>query len=121
MLQIAVIPGTIKHHNVYSFLRPLMDELISLQSIGMEVIGTDDEIINATAHLLFATGDIPAAATLCNHEGHMAIYGCRICIIKTTRLQSMGATGYGRYFPGNLDTDDAIRDHIQFAKGVSKY
>ena len=96
-----------------------MDELMSLQSIGMQVIGTDDEIINATAHLLFATGDIPAAATLCNHEGHMAIYGCRICIIKTTRLQSMGGRGYGRYFPGSLDTDDAIRNHIQFAKGLS--
>ncbi|KAG2214776.1 hypothetical protein INT45_005909 [Circinella minor] len=116
-LQIAVIPGTIKHYNGYSFLRPLMDKLMSLQSIGMQVIRTDDEIINATAHLLFATGDIPAAATLCNHEGHMAIYGCRICIIKTTRLQSIGGTGYDRYFPGSLDTDDAIRDHIQFAKG----
>ncbi|KAI7851148.1 hypothetical protein BDC45DRAFT_590621 [Circinella umbellata] len=99
------------------YVRPLVDELISLQSRGMQVIGTDDEITNATAHLLFATGDILAAATLCSHESHIAIYGCRICIIKTTRLQSMGGTGYGRYFLGSLDTDDAIRDHIQFAKG----
>lgn len=54
------------------------------------------------------TGDLPAAATLCNYKGHMSLYGCRICEIKMVSLRSRKGKGYGQYFLGRLDSNDAI-------------
>ena len=79
-----------------------------MQSTGIQVIRTDDKVITAIAHLLFMTGDLPAAATLCNYKGHMSLYGCRICEIKMVSLRSRKGKGYGQYFLGRLDSNDAI-------------
>lgn len=86
MIQIGLIPSYGEPKDLFSFLQPLMDDLKTLQNDGVFFKTLDGETIHFRAHLLFATDDIPAAAKLCGHIGHMAAYGCRICKIKGSRV-----------------------------------
>ncbi|SAL97130.1 hypothetical protein, partial, partial [Absidia glauca] len=84
MLQVCVMPGpkSPKGAGFWSFLRPLMDELAVLATAGMVVTCDDGTTVRSKVHLLVATGDMPAAATLSGHSGHMSTYGCPICPAK---------------------------------------
>ncbi|SAM00596.1 hypothetical protein [Absidia glauca] len=74
MLQVCVMPGpkSPKGAGFWSFLRLLMDELEVLATASMVVTCDDGTTVRSKVHLLVATGDMPAAATLSGHSGHMS-------------------------------------------------
>ncbi len=118
MLQVAIIPC--KPSQLFSFLQPLFDELKQLESDGISVL-CDDGNYFAKAHLILATGDIPAVAELIHHSGHNSFFGCRQCKIKGISEISPGGKGTGRYFKGSLILDEKrkINDFL-FGDPVSK-
>jgi hypothetical protein len=88
MLQLAILPGPNYPKYIDTFLQPIIDEFHTLSTKGMLVQKDGIDFCRAKVNLVMATGDIPAAADLAHHSGHMAAYGCRICRIKTERHNS---------------------------------
>lgn len=82
VLPVMIIPGPNSPVSVTSFLDPLVAELESLSSDGMEVEMWDGITGNVRVHLLFALGDLPAIAKLCHLRGHNALFPCRFCLIQ---------------------------------------
>ncbi|KAG2216801.1 hypothetical protein INT45_013615 [Circinella minor] len=117
-LQVTILPCAAKYKNIFNLLQPLLDDLEDLQTIGMDVIGTDGKEIKATAHLLLASGDIPGIAALYNHTGHNSYYGCHTCNIRTDRLQSSTGVGSAQYFAGTFEPNYSERNRTQFEKGA---
>ncbi|KAG2191239.1 hypothetical protein INT47_012016, partial [Mucor saturninus] len=93
MFQLAIIPG--KPKDLDSFLLPIIDEIKSLGEHGLIVERWNGETIKAKVHLVMATGDIPQVTKYMHHGGHMATYGCRVCLVE---VQKRECTGYGMYF-----------------------
>jgi hypothetical protein len=85
MLQLAILPGPNNPKYIDTFLQPIIDEFNNLSTKGLLVQKDGIDICHARVHLVMATGDLPAAAELAHHDGHMATFGCRICRIKTQR------------------------------------
>lgn len=117
MIQIAILPTSVKSSNADAFLPPLLAELHELETEGLHVKGEDGLIIHAKAHVVMASGDIPGAALLCHHDGHVSPFGCRICIMEGIRIKAPGPNaGFSKYYHGDLD--DAIeRDPETFQNG----
>ncbi|KAG2211979.1 hypothetical protein INT45_014171 [Circinella minor] len=131
MIQLAIIPTASRAGNLDSFLAPVIEELKQLETVGIDVVCDDKEIHNYKARLVLAMGDIPGVASLAHYAGHMSIYGCRICLIKSERLESTQSyerrsnnpqahIGYGRYFPGSQDLDPS-RSISDFEEGDPIY
>lgn len=118
MLQLAVIPGSLKADTVSNFLSPLLKELQCLEHNGMTICLPDGDRIHLKVHLLIASGDIPAASCLANHEGHNSFHGCRICDIQTESLVSPNGRGRGRYYSGTiLQSPPALRTTTDYVEG----
>lgn len=74
MLQIGIIPGTSTPKDIWSFLKPTIDELHVLEKEGMRII-LPDEVIVSRVHLLYVNGDIPAIGKLIgHHHGHRYMF-----------------------------------------------
>ena len=129
MLYVSIIPATSKDGNLDSFLAPLIAEMLFLESTGLKVSCDDGHIRTLRAHLVIATGDVPGVAALCHHGSHMSKFGCQICIIPSTRLESTKSeqrreghengnaiVGYERYYPGSI-TLDPERQLVDFKSG----
>ena len=74
MLQVSIIPAD-HTGNLYSFLKPLMNELFILKNVGMEVKFPNGSV-KVKVHLLLASGDIVGVQELIHHSGHNSTYGC---------------------------------------------
>ncbi|KAG1320898.1 hypothetical protein G6F61_015225 [Rhizopus arrhizus] len=61
MLQVYVAPGPTSPKDFFSFVKPIMKELMILEREGFKLAGSNMTI---NAHLLFAGGDIPTCAKL---------------------------------------------------------
>ncbi|KAL5639602.1 hypothetical protein ACGC1H_006272 [Rhizoctonia solani] len=86
ILCVGVIPGPKQCKDLNSFLIPLLDELLQLES-GVECPAPptpDCEGYNFVfrAFLIILFGDIPAVSKLLMMKGHNAIRPCRACMIK---------------------------------------
>ena len=112
MLQLAIIPGPNNPHDLDSFLQPLADEFKDLSDHGIVVRRNGKEICRAKVNLVIATGDIPAAASLAHHSGHMSNDGCRFCRIVTQ------TKNHRRCF---LDTNAPMRDKTDFIDGNTHF
>ena len=88
MIFVSIIPATSKDGNLDLFLAPLIEKLLLLESAGFEVKCDDNQVRTIRAHLVIATGDVPGVAALCHHGSHMSTFGCQICLIPSTRLES---------------------------------
>ncbi|KAG2217107.1 hypothetical protein INT45_006673 [Circinella minor] len=99
MLQIAIIPGD---HNgdLYTFLRPLLNELRTLEAAGIRVT-CPDGIFSFNVHLMLTSGDIIGVQEICHYTGHTSQYGCRQCRIKTIPHVSPSGNGTGHYYSGS--------------------
>jgi hypothetical protein len=85
MLQLAILPGPNYPKYMHTFLKPIIDEFHALSTKGMLVQKDGVIVCQAKVNLVMATGDLPAAAELANHIGHMATFGCRICRVQAER------------------------------------
>lgn len=93
MLQVCVVPGPTSPKDFFSFVKPIMKELMILEREGFKLAGSNMTI---NAHLLFAGGDIPACAKLAGQSGHTHPSGCRCCTIKAVRTE-----GRNVFYPSN--------------------
>lgn len=85
MICVGVIPRPQQFKDLYSFLIPLLEELLEIE-LGVET----DEFLPGNpskSHLIFRAfliivfGDIPAVAKMLSIKGHNAITPCRTCFI----------------------------------------
>ncbi|CEG64295.1 hypothetical protein RMATCC62417_01293 [Rhizopus microsporus] len=93
MLQVCAVPGPTSPKDFFSFVRPIMKELMILEREGFKLAGSNMTI---NAHLLFAGGDIPACAKLAGQSGHTHPSGCRCCTIKAVKTE-----GINVFYPSN--------------------
>ncbi|CEG80506.1 hypothetical protein RMATCC62417_14832 [Rhizopus microsporus] len=84
MLQLCVIPGPTSPKGFFSFVKPIMKELIILEREDLKLAGSD---MTVNAHLLFAGGDTPTRTKLAGQSGCTHPSGCRCCTIKTVRTE----------------------------------
>ncbi|KAI9243657.1 hypothetical protein BDA99DRAFT_448935 [Phascolomyces articulosus] len=119
MIQVAIIPAD-HTGNIYSFLRPLINELRVLEDGGMRV-NCGNSSIHVKVHCLLASGDIIGVQELIHHKGCMSLYGCQQCRIQSVREISPAGRGYGRYYTGTIRmsaarTDDEFREEFGIDK-----
>lgn len=100
MIQLCIIPGPEKVKNYHSVLESLMQKLKKLETDGVKAV-KNGVTYHTRVHLLAATGDLPAVASLMNHTGHTSKFGCRIC---ETQGEHLYDSSHGMYFPG----EDAV-------------
>lgn len=112
MIQLAILPGPKSPKDLDSFLMPIVDEFRDLSNHGLLIRRNGTVICESKVNLVIATGDIPAAASLAHHSGHMSKNGCRLCRVVTVRFNSR--TCY-------LDTDAPMRDKTDFTTGSSAF
>ena len=112
MIQLAVLPGPNAPKDLDSFLKPIVDEFKDLTNHGLLIRRNGREVCDARVNLVIATGDIPAAASLAHHTGHMSKNGCRFCRIITKRVNSR--TCY-------LEVDPPLREKSDFISGSSDF
>lgn len=105
MIQLAILPGPNTPEVIDSFLEPIVSELNDLSKYGLMVRKNGIEVCNARVHLVIASGDIPAAAALARHTGHTSKFGCRICRVRTEKVD-----GYTCY----LEFNAPIREKTDF-------
>lgn len=108
MIQLAILPGPNSPKDLDSFLKPIIDEFKDLSNHGLVVRKNGNVICQSKVNLVIATGDIPAAASLAHHSGHMSKNGCRLCRIVTERVNSR--TCY-------LDATAAMREKSDYTSG----
>ena len=89
MLQLGILPGPNTPDNVDSFLQPIIAELKDLSKYGLLVRKDGVDICRAKINLVIASGDLPAVAALAGHTGHSSTSGCRLCTIKTNKVEHM--------------------------------
>jgi hypothetical protein len=81
----------------FTFLASVLEEILVMEKLGLAVnVGQSTHYYKV--RLCLSVGDIPGIAELCRHSGHTSYKGCRVCIIKGTRVEGKG----GIYFP-NID------------------
>ncbi|KAG2191063.1 hypothetical protein INT47_012048, partial [Mucor saturninus] len=112
MIQLAILPGPNSPKNLDSFLRPIVEEFKDLSNHGLVIRRHGNVICKSKVNLVIATGDIPAAASLAHHSGHMSTNGCRLCRIVTKRVNSR--TCY-------LDINASLREKTDFTSGSSDF
>ncbi|KAI9247956.1 hypothetical protein BDA99DRAFT_591565 [Phascolomyces articulosus] len=115
MIQVAIIP-TDHTSNIYSFLRPLINELRVLKDGGMRV-NCGNSSIHVKVHCLLASGDIISVQELIHHKGCMSLYSCQQCRIQSVCEISPAGRGYSRYYTGTIRmsaarTDDEFRGEV---------
>ncbi|KAG2216592.1 hypothetical protein INT45_001980 [Circinella minor] len=118
MLQVSIIPAD-HTGNLYSFLKPLMNELFILENAGMEVKFPNGSV-KVKVHLLLASGDIAGIQELIQHSGHNSTYGCRQCHIETVSSISPAGRGNGRYYTGTVDMPQEGSDD-EFKNGNEEF
>ncbi|ORE06213.1 hypothetical protein BCV72DRAFT_329411 [Rhizopus microsporus var. microsporus] len=84
ILQACVAPGPTSPNDFFSFVKPIMKELMTLKREGFKLAGSG---MTVNAHLLFAGGDTPTRAKLAGQSGHTHLSGCRCCTIKAVRIE----------------------------------
>ncbi|KAG2215776.1 hypothetical protein INT45_012494 [Circinella minor] len=84
MIQVCVLP--VKPKSMDNFLEPLFIELCKLQTAGLEV-RCGAGVFRLNVHLMLTSGDIVAIQELIHHS-YRALYGCRICPVKTIKALS---------------------------------
>ncbi|KAG2191773.1 hypothetical protein INT47_000262 [Mucor saturninus] len=112
MIQLAILPGPNTPKDLDFFLQPIVDEFRDLSNHGLVIRRNGDVVCKSKVNLVIATGDIPAAASLAHHSGHMSTNGCRLCRIVTKRVNSR--TCY-------LDTTASLREKADFTTGSSDF
>lgn len=101
---ITVIPGPKKPKDLFSFLYPLVQELMVLEGEGMVIENSQGESQTYKVHLTSVVGDIPGIADMCGHSGHTSYSGCRICTI-------IGTYSRGMYFPPRFTEYGDIQEY----------
>ena len=112
MFQLAVLPGRRAPKNLDSFLKPIVDEFKDLSNHGLLIKRNGEFVCSARINLVIASGDIPAAASLSHHTGHMSKNGCRLCRITVKRV------GNHNCF---LEMDATLRDKTDFINDTSSF
>ncbi|KAF1801234.1 hypothetical protein FB192DRAFT_1258844, partial [Mucor lusitanicus] len=98
---IAIIPGPRKP-DIFSFLFPVLQSLLTLESAGMNVAVGDEVVLTAKAHLLCVAGDIVEMTTLSCTSGHTAFFGCRTCPVEgESGVNPLTNKKGGVFFPSN--------------------
>ena len=96
MMPLGIVPsGPKKTYDLMSFLKPFIEEVNDLSKRGMRVEKNGEVVYVGKVFILGITGDIPGIASLINHQGHQAIYGCRICKVEGV---SPPDSNRGKYF-----------------------
>ena len=120
MIQTAILPGPKAPRNLFSYLKPLLSELETLQSTGILVKADDQNIYHARAHLLLATGDLPATTKMALHVGHTAKLGCRVCEVEgspaTTINKNKKEVKSGMYFIPQRNSP-VLHTRLTYTKG----
>ena len=88
MLQVFITFGTKKPKNIFSYLAPTFEDLLTLQKHGMKIKIQDDKEVSCKAFVLAVIGDFPAMSEMLAHKTHASEYGCRICKIQGVRHAS---------------------------------
>ena len=112
MIQLGILPGPNAPKDLDSFLKPIVEEFKDLSNHGLVIRRNGREVCQAKVNLVIATGDIPAAASLAHHTGHMSKNGCRFCRIVTERVDRR--TCY-------LEVDAPLRDKTDFLEGSDSF
>ncbi|ORZ07085.1 hypothetical protein BCR42DRAFT_311861, partial [Absidia repens] len=116
MIQVCVMPGPVtpKDDGFWSFLEPLIEQIKTLATRGMDVHCSDGVIVHSKVRLMIATGDIVGLSVLCNHSGHMSKFGCRICLVEGIS----NGSNRGMYFePTATNLSMPWRSHDSFLTG----
>ena len=118
MIQIGIIYGEEAPKDLHSFLQPLMNDLETLETTGMNVIADDGKSYNVHTHCMLATGDGPAASKLMHHKGHQSAFGCRFCLIQGTGVVKVpGGRKTGMYFDSKKEAQSRLRTAKSFETG----
>lgn len=119
ILVVDVTPGPFKPAYIFSYLYPIVEELLVLESKGMNIYNRrTSQNLHVKASLYITIGDIPGVAELCMHKGHQSYYGCRICPIRGTD-KKFGKAIY--FLPVTASESIEVRKRQDFscADGVS--
>ncbi|KAG2217444.1 hypothetical protein INT45_009643 [Circinella minor] len=120
MIQTAILLGPKAPRNLFSFLKPLLSELETLQLTGILVKADDQKIYHSRTHLLLATGDLPATTKMALHVGHTAKLGCRVCEVEgspvTTINKNKKEVKSGMYFIPQRNSP-ALHTRLTYTKG----
>ena len=114
MIQVCVL--LVKPKSMDNFLEPLFIELRKLQTAGLEV-RCGAGVFRLNVHLMLTSGDIVTVQELIHHS-YRALYGCRICPIKTVKALSPEGVGNGNYFSGLRNNVQQFRDIMHYTDGA---
>ncbi|KAG2222239.1 hypothetical protein INT45_010652 [Circinella minor] len=98
---------------------PFRKKLRKLQKAGLEV-KCSSGLFRLNVHLMLTSGDIVAVQELVYHS-YRALYGCRICPIRTINAVSPEGAGNGNYFRGSRNVLPQFRDIGQFIDGAPAF
>ena len=91
MLQVFITFGTKKPKNIFSYLAPTFEDLLTLQKHGIKIKTKDGKEITCKAFVLAVIGAFSAMSEMLAHKTHASEYGCRICKIQgVPRLSKKG-------------------------------
>lgn len=82
MLQVFITFGEKKPKNLFSYLLPTFQDLLTLEKHGMSVQTYDGQTFDVKAFVVAVIGDFPAMSELIAHKTHASTYGCRICKVE---------------------------------------
>lgn len=108
---VTVLPGPKKPYDLFSFLFPLIKDLMVLESKGLVVETSSGEQFKYQVVMSTVIGDLPAIAEIAGHHSHSSYTGCRICHITGTYKRGM-------YFP-HIDEFGEICQHA--IKQIDEY
>lgn len=97
---LALSPGPTQPANLQSLLKPLINEINTINNLGKESVVCHDQIArNVRIHIVQFTGDLPAIRKVGGLAGHNCIITCRFCTIRGTfcRHRSTGQGGHYYY------------------------
>jgi hypothetical protein len=78
-----IIPGPNSPKDIHSFLKPVVDELKQLETgIPNVYDASTGEMFTLRAHVVFASGDLPAISKLMGISGHNSYDHCRFCELR---------------------------------------
>lgn len=112
-MQVFVTNTSKKPKDIYSFLAPTIRNLLTLEDVGMNIRGIDDNNIKAKAYVGAVIGDIPAISELIFHSGHTSYKACRLCKVAGLKKETTEIVGTasrisksgGIYFPKEKSTE----------------
>lgn len=77
MIQFGITRGTSAPVDLFSFLKPVLNEAKILEKRGFNMIDIGKLY---KAYILFACGDLPATAKMAGLSGHSHLCPCKICL-----------------------------------------